>query len=78
MDKYVKWPAKKTPYQQLRAEIDKADGMLGYFPMRQLYSAKGAIDFAVANHLITVDEYCELSSECCRKINSPKYFDENQ
>ena len=65
-------------FDQLKREIDKADTMLGYFPMHQLYSAKGAIDFAGANDLITTKEFLQLSSECCRKINNPKYFDENQ
>lgn len=60
--------------KQIRAAIDKAEGMIGYFPRHQLFAAKGMAELAYNLFPSHQRELLDLDCEICRKINNPHYF----
>lgn len=58
----------------IRDAIDKAEGMIGYFPRHQLFLAKGMAELAYSLFPSHQRELLDLDCEICRKINNPRYF----
>ncbi len=65
----------ESAIKQIRNAIEKAEGMIGYFPRNQLFLAKGMAELAYNLFPSHQRELLDLDCEICRKINNPRYFD---
>lgn len=65
----------ESAIKQIRNAIDKAEGMVGFFPSHQLFLAKGMAELAYNFFPSHQRQLLDLDCEICRKINNPRYFD---